>query len=291
MKKFLIALLLSTFMCSIALARPLSLNEITQASVRVSTGSAWGSGTCIYYDGSSYYILTNAHVVGSSSQANVEFFAGGWKTSFLQGKVIWKQFQDMTDVDFAIIKISKEKLGNFKPRVIPLLPAKYNVKSNEYIASVGSPEARWAMAFEGRFIGGDDSRLLFTPPPKPGQSGSGIHVNVKAENGEIYTYVGAVITWLIGNSQGKDANGFDSAQGGAIPVSTLYRVLDNRTNYMPNRVPSHYKYVANTTSHIHYYALGNDGNYYLMKTNPSTGLRSVHVKKGVTIVRWGIPFS
>lgn len=288
MKRILLALLMSVMIGSVAFARPLTLNEITQATVRVSTGSSWGSGTCVYFDGQSYYILTNAHVVGNSSTASVEFFSRGWKTSFISGPVIWKKFQEMTDVDFAIIKIPKNKLGNYKPRVIPLLPSKYTVKSNEYMASVGCPEARWAQAFEGHFIGGDDSRLLFTPPPKPGQSGSGIHVIVKAEDGNYYTYVGAVITWLIGNSSGKDANGFDLAQGGAIPISTFYRVIDNRTNYQPNRVPDHYQYV-NWTDHVHYYALGDDGCYYLMLPKED-GRFYVQAKKGVKIIKWRIAF-
>jgi hypothetical protein len=291
MKKIILALFITLCFTSSLFARPLNLNEITQASVRVSTGSSWGSGTCVYFDGKSYYILTNAHVVGNSPTASVEFFSQGWKTSFISGSVIWKRFEQMTDVDFAIVKIAKEKLGEYRPRVIPLLPAKYTVRSNEYIASVGCPEARWAQAFEGRFIGGDDSRLLFTPPPRPGQSGSGIHVIMKAENGEYYTYVGAIITWLIGNSSGKDANGFDIAQGGAIPISTLYRVLDNRTNYKPNKVPSHYQYVnSNRADHVHYYALGDDGTYYLMKTNENTGRRYANVRTGVCIIKWGIPF-
>jgi hypothetical protein len=284
MKKILLSVLLILTSIQYCYAKPLTLNEITQASVRVSTDSAWGSGTCVYFDGNFYYVLTNAHVVGNSSTASVEFFAIGWKTSFIEGPVIWKKFQELTDVDFAIIKIDKSKLGKFRTRVIPLIPANSSFDAKAYLQSVGCPEARWAQAFEGHFIGGDESRLLFTPPPRPGQSGSGIHVNIKDANGEYHTYVGAIITWLIGTGTGKDANGFDLAQGGAIPISTFYKVLEQRTDFRPNKVPSHYQYVV---YHTHEYALARDGKYYIIQTKPD-GSRFVRLPKGMEVLEWGI---
>jgi hypothetical protein len=257
-----------------AYARPLTLNEILEATCRIRVTLASGSGTAVFIDDNYVYVLTNAHVVGNNKNASVEFFPKGKQTTAFSGKVVWKAYQNRTDVDFAVIAIDKRQFGDKLPRIIPLLPQRHQLKGSEYIASAGCPRAEWAKAFEGHFTGLEGSRILFIPPPNPGQSGSGIHVNVKHENGKTYTYVGAVLTWQI------------AKKGGAIPVSTLHQLLRSRQGYKPQPIPISYRYVAD-----YKYALGEDGIYYGINKD-AYGRESVTLpphKKGLRFLSWGIP--
>ncbi len=274
MKKHILFLIVFFSLTLYSFAAPLNLNQITEASVRVNVPGAAGSGTVYHQDDTYYYVLTNAHVVGSARSATCEFFSGGLKSSKIPAEVMWRQYSDQTDVDFAVMRIIKTNLKNHVPRVIPLLPPSYSFTGTEYIQSVGCPEARWAQGFEGRLLGNNGSRVLFTPPPKSGQSGSGIHINIEV-NGESYTFLAAVLTWQIGYG-GRDERGFDLAQGGAIPIHTLRKILGGE-RYQPIRVPEHYRTVA--------YALGSDGKHYQIHRNPG-GFPFVDLPNHVTIIDW-----
>jgi len=238
MKKLLFAIVaaVATLYSAVAMARPLTLNEISEATCRVRCGSASGTGTCIAEtpDGQSYYVLTNAHVVGGSSRGTLEFFKGGHVTEKLPARVVWKQYRRGSDVDFALMVVSKSLFGEHQPRVIPLAPQGYEPQTGYYIAAVGCPSARWAQGWEGHIINRGASRVMFVPPPIGGQSGSGVTVLIQGRDGQWYTRVGAVLTWRI-TSGGL-------TQGGAIPVSTLYNILAN--SHVPYMTPASYQEVA-----------------------------------------------
>ncbi len=280
MKKWLIATMATIAMLwsTVALARPLTLNEISEASCRVKTGS-WqeqsaGTGTCIGEtpDGQSFYVLTNAHVVGQSRQGTVEFFKGGYKTMPLPATVVWRAYQKGKDVDFALLTVNKSLFGNHPPRVIPIAPEGYRPQPGHYIAAVGCPSARWAQGWEGRITEDRQSRVMFVPAPVGGQSGSGVTVLVQGKDGEWYTRVGAVLTWRIGDNP-------SNVQGGAIPVGTLYNVLNQR--HQARQMPVNYREVAQK------YALGSDGNHYPIFLDYD-GHKTVRFgnSTGVQIVSW-----
>jgi hypothetical protein len=300
MRKWLFAAvaIIATLCSTSALARPLTLNEISEAICRVNMGG-WGgqsagTGTCIGEtpDGQSYYILTNAHVVGQHQQGTVEFFKGGYKTTPLPATVVWRAYYRGSDVDFAVMTVDKSLFGNQPPRIIPLAPEGYAPTTGHYIAAVGCPSARWAQAWEGHITMDRGSRVLFVPSPISGQSGSGVTVLIQGNDGEWYTRVGAVLTWRIGDGSG--------AQGGAIPVGTLYGVMQGR--HTAYTVPTNYhevKYVSQDSdgkqveaSTIYgvatgKYALGSNGKIYPVYLGPN-GYATVNLEQdfGVQIVTW-----
>jgi len=280
MRKILMAFMLVLAMSLPAAAYPLSLNEIAQATCRVGVSGASGSGTAIHEDKDYVYILTNAHVVGNSRSGLVEFFPGGRKTAKIPASVIWREHQANTDVDFAIMKVAKNTLYGYKPRIIPLAPSSYQIKAGQYIASVGHPAARWAQAWEGYALRDGSSRVLFTPPPLGGQSGSGIFVNIDG-----YTYLGAVLTWRIGRD-GRDSKGYDLAQGGAIPSSTFDKVFGGKVSYTPERTPYNYREVKTVITKIGY-AKDSNGKCWPI-TYYDDGSYEAKVPPGTQIVQWNL---
>lgn len=273
---------------TLAVAKPLNLNEISEAVCRVKVetwnGKDAGTGTCIGEtpDGEYFHILTNAHVVGQSRQATVEFFKGGYKTSPLPAQIVWKAYQEKSDIDFAIMTVKKSLFGNQPPRIIPLVPHGYKSGIGNYIAVVGCPSARWAQAWEGHITQDRQTRVLFSPPPVGGQSGSGVTVIVPGKDGELYTRIGAVLTWRIGEDTG------DNASGGAIPISTLYNIMEG--THTAYQVPSNYveasESIEVSTVATDRWALGSNGKFYrVYRVNGADTVsfgRDTHVK----IVTW-----
>lgn len=262
----------------------LNLNQITDAACRVTVGGgfagrAMGSGTVFSEDSTSYYVLTNYHVVTSNASVQLEFFTRGVKSKYIVGTVIWRSGQGNTDVDFAIVRIPKTSFGNYKPRVIPLAPPGYVPNNGNYIASSGCPEGRWAQAWEGHITNSGNRRVIFIPAPVGGQSGSGIIVLVKNSNGSLESRIGAILTWRIGENQNSSDNG---VVGGAIPIATLHSVWKKEVSFFPNTVPSNYKPCTTLPScnickkpfTIHAY--GSDGKFYC----PNSG----YLPSGVSIL-------
>lgn len=264
-------------------AKPLSLNEVTEAICRVNAGMGWGSGTCFAQDNDYFYVLTNYHVVTDNAQIKLEFFRRGLKTPQLNAEVIWRAHQASTDVDFAIARIAKVSFGNYPPRVIPLIPRNTALENNSYICAVGCPRADWANGWEGQLKYPEGGKVIFTPAPQGGQSGSGIIVIVKdATTGEYNSRIGAILTWRI-----------DNQLGGAIPIQTLYNAISGRVS--ATYVPSTYQPVAITDVNdscqfcnrpYYQHALGDDAKLYCLAYNETLGRWYARPPKGVKIVEW-----
>lgn len=277
-----------------ATAKPLNLNEISEAVCRVNNSKGLGTGTVFSQDNTNFYILTNYHVVGNSQYVKVEFFRSGYKSNPLDASVVWRAYQENTDIDFAILAVNKGWFGNYPPRVIPLAPPTYQPKAGYYIAAVGCPQGRWANGWEGKIDGLDSFRVIFTPPPLGGQSGSGITVLIKNDEGEWNTHIGALLTWRIGK-QGRllDRNDVSdtNAIGGAIPISTLHKVMTSKKTFTPIRIPAHYKNVSLPSQKclvcgkdIQEHAYGSDGKFHCVGL--VDGKRATTVDPGVKILYW-----
>ena len=280
------ALLVGMF-CSLAHADFLNLNEIGEASCRVRVSGSAGSGTSIAADDNYIYVLTNAHVVGSNKKATCEFFRFGRKTSRLPGQVVWKSYSSKTVNDFAIIRLNKSQFGSLPPRIVQLAPFDHIVDQNDYIASAGCPQARWLQLWEGHALSkASRNRVLFTPPPLGGQSGSGVYTVIDG-----HTYLCAVLTWRI-----------EGSKGGAIHIGNFLRAVKGESSDAPHvKVPDHWEYVDASAQdpslrdgsgeQIAYYALGNNGLYYLQNYNNQGWLKTVTFPTGhsnVEITRWNI---
>ena len=215
MKSIILSLTLfvAVLLTPVVNAEFLTLNQIGEASCRVRVSSSAGSGTSIAEDDDSIYVLTNAHVVGSNKKATCEFFRYGRKTSRIPGSVVWKSYNDRTVNDFAIIKLPKSAFGDYPPRIAPFAPVDHQIQTNDYIASAGCPQARWLQLWEGHALSnaGRD-RVLFTPPPLGGQSGSGVYTVIDGD-----TYLCGILTWSI---QGK---------GGAIHIGNFLRAYEGQS--------------------------------------------------------------
>ena len=263
-------------------AKFLTLNEIGEASCRVRVSSAAGSGTSIAEDDDSIYVLTNAHVVGSNKSATCEFFRYGRKTTRIPGSVVWKSHNERTVNDFAIIKLQKSAFGDYPPRIAPFAPVDHQIKQNDYIASAGCPQARWLQLWEGHALSdaGRD-RVLFTPPPLGGQSGSGVYTVIDGD-----TYLCGVLTWSI---QGK---------GGAIHIGNFLRAYKGETSddYFNEKVPRTWEYISTTievtaVTRKAYYALGDNGLYYMQNFNSEGWKEEVTLPVGheyIKIKKWNV---
>ncbi len=216
--RYILGMLVVLMGTSVSFAEPLTLNEVMESVCRINNGRGWGTGTCIAEDEKDYYILTNAHVVGGARTVNVEFFRWGYKTQPLPARVTWRRLQGTLDA--AIVRVDKRYFGDYGPRIIPLAPEGYQVRSGDYIMAAGCPQARWVQGWEGRIIGNDRSRVLFGPPPVGGQSGTGIMVVMKDEDDEFHTRVGVLLAWSV-----------SGRRGGGVSLDTLYNAINGRTTF------------------------------------------------------------
>ena len=281
------------FVGSNASAEPLTINEIMEASCRVSVSGGIGSGTCIAKDGEHYIVLTNAHVVDRKTSANIEFFRDGYKTYKIPAKVIQSWWIEDTDKDFALIAVHEKYVSQAPPRIVPLIPVGYNPAIN-YVYSAGCPEGKWLKAWEGRIEKNEATRFIFTPPPVGGQSGSGLMVLVQDDKGELHTRVGGIVTFRVGDegifSDRMDENGYEMAKGAAIPISTLYKILGyDKQTYSPTRFSTEYKtVVVQICPHCKRsyadHALGDDSRHYCIKI--VNGKMVCYPRPGVGILRW-----
>lgn len=283
-KKLILTVATFLSLCTFVAAKPLNLNQILEGTCRIGVPGAYGTGTVVAHRRGRFYILTNAHVVGNNKVARVEFFTKGNKTLPLRGDVIWKAHRVKTDVDFAVISIRDSALSTWQPRVIPLAPRTFNMKRGQYITSAGCPDARWPSAFEGAILKDVGNRLLFTPPPVGGQSGSGLFVHVPDSKGELHTRIGAIITWRIGQG-GFDKRGFDLATGGAIPMSTLYNALEGKVQSTRN-IPANWQTIEYKIPWFNK-ALGSDGKYYHVRMDNGK-LEAKNLPEHIKIIRWPV---
>ena len=263
----------------------LTLNQIGEASCRVRVSGAAGSGTAISQDDQYIYVLTNAHVVGSNKSATCEFFRYGRKTERLPGQVTWKSHSDRTVNDFAIIKISKNHFGRYPPRIAPIAPEDHAIRRNDYIASAGCPQARWLQLWEGHALSdASNNRVLFTPPPLGGQSGSGVYTVIDGS-----TYLVAVLTWKIGENGGAIHIGnFLKASKGNASSSTLPKVPSS-WKYINAEVKEKSKDKVKTHQRLTgYYALGSDGLYYCQTFKNGKWYQEVTTPDGITVKEWNI---
>lgn len=225
MKKIIYATIAFLCLTTTAFAEKLSMKQILEATCRVHTiEGGYGTGTCINHINGKYQILTNQHVVSNKDDVTVEFFKNGYKTLPIKGKVIWRAHDNNLAIDFAIIEVLEQYFGEHPPRIIKVVNKEHRLKKRQVFITAGCPQARWARALEGHVVD-IDSIIYFTPPPLPGQSGSGIFVNIVDKNGETNTRLAAIITWYFGQHSLRP-DGYSTSLGGAIPIKNLYQVIN-----------------------------------------------------------------
>lgn len=162
------------------------LDDCYRATCRVEMGNSSGSGCVFKADAERYYVLTNAHVAGTTRgrQARVVFNRDGYEGT-IPAMVEWGVYgdgkTDYTDEsgrpvdnspDAAIISVLKSNLDGYAPPVIPI--ASGDAPAGSTLLSVGAPCGGWLNSWTGHITENHGDAISFLPAPLPGRSGSAL---------------------------------------------------------------------------------------------------------------------
>lgn len=184
---FLLAILTS----SVARA---DMDACYRATCRVLTGHSAGTG-CVYArDAENYYVLTNAHVAGTTPGASMTcVFNHAGHERKVQGKTIWGAMVESAQRDQALISIPVSQFSDFQPAIIPLGVRGEFLAQGQTVLSVGCPNATWNGLWRGHLESISGTTMDFLPVPAGGRSGSAIF----DESG---SRIVGLITWNAGNT-------------------------------------------------------------------------------------------
>ena len=200
----------SVFAVDFRRAEP-TLGDVHAASCRVRVANARGTGIFNGYnaEGTRAYISTNDHVTSTNRSCYLDFWTNS-KQQTVQGTVVYKSRNDATGKDFAIIEVDAEALKRIDPPYIPMKAIDPDRLAGRVFLSSGCPDGRFDQGWRGTIERVEGNMAIFSPPPVPGQSGSGICV---VEDGKVYDV--AKLTYLLGTK------GLDESKGGALPLANL----------------------------------------------------------------------
>ena len=293
MKRLLMALCLIFAVATAVNAKPLTMEQVLEGTCRVAAqrpDGKWstGTGTCIADDPDKYWIFTNGHVVNNNRAFKTYFFRNGYRSKGTNATLVWKSFTPNTNVDFALLTVPKKDLGYFKPRIIPLADENAEIKRDTFFMTGTCPMGLDALVRKGRVYATENWRFYISEV-LPGQSGSGVLINVRDRQGELQTRVGGIITWRI--SMNKQSKKY--VLGGVIPIKVIRTVMAGKP-YRPRAIPSNFMNCnvclpANADKlcapdgrpFLDAYVLGGDGRFYLKNLDGS-----VNVPVGTTIKCW-----
>ncbi|MBQ9016648.1 hypothetical protein IJ103_00170 [Candidatus Saccharibacteria bacterium] len=181
------------------------------ASCRVRVSNARGTGIFNGYNEQTgkAYISTNDHVTSANRACQLDFWTNS-KMETVAGSVVFKSRNDNTGRDFAIIEVDANELKKIDPPYIPMKSVDPAALVGRPFMSSGCPDGRFDQGWRGTIERLDGGMAIFSPPPVPGQSGSGICV---VDGGRVYDV--AKLTYLLG------AKGQDESKGGALPLRNL----------------------------------------------------------------------
>lgn len=190
-----------------------SLSDVHAATCRVRVSNARGTGIFNGYDEATgkAYISTNDHVTSVNRACLLDFWTNS-RLETVKGTVIFKSRNDQTGRDFAIIEVDANDLKKIDPPYIPMKAIDASELMGRAFLSSGCPDGRFDQGWRGTIETMEGGMLIFSPPPVPGQSGSGICVE---DNGRLYDV--AKLTYLLGTK------GQDESKGGALPLANLLR--------------------------------------------------------------------
>lgn len=172
------------------LATPEGIEEVANASAdgphtRALLSGSCGSGTINGADGSGAYVLSNAHVWGTSigREVTIDVVADG-QTKRLKGNIVWAAYSNSRMVDAALAKFE----GLTAKRYMPLLKTE---PDKQPFGTTGSPKCVWPLVVKSFNDPRDYGQGLITGSPNAigGQSGSAIYNSAGQQI--------ALLTWSI----------------------------------------------------------------------------------------------
>jgi len=183
-----------------------AIDDCYDATCRISTGDARGTGCVFEISNGRVFVLTNAHVVGNAPTVYCEFWRRGYRSSKIAGIVLHRNIR----IDAAIVSLPAGSFADILPLVIPLAGRDYLPQVGETIASVGCAKGAWATGLKGHVVGHEGIRFGFVPPPANGRSGSAI-----------FDAGGTKIIGLL------HARTMDNSVGYAISAANIHRAIRN----------------------------------------------------------------
>jgi V8-like Glu-specific endopeptidase len=175
MKKFF-AILLLLLLPTTSKAK---LEDVGNATCKVYSDSGTGSGVVFLENETDYFVLTAGHIVylpdGSLDKTiELEFFIDGFKSKKITSNVDYALLVSGTTIDLAVLKFPKMAMTGYKkPNVIPI-DSTFNAKPKDVILTYGCPAGRWPSGQKGHVLHYHPDRLIVTPNPIGGRSGSGV---------------------------------------------------------------------------------------------------------------------
>ena len=188
----------------VVVSEPVGVSSVLvrESAVRIRVGNSCGSGSICGRNEKGVFVLTNAHVVGTTLGRSVRVDRGG---SEIEGRVIASAFSDVNSVDFAFVLLP---VGSFADCPAIALSVG-DVGRGERFSSVGFPKCAGPVSFSG-VVSDDGSVVKWLPNAIPGQSGSAL----------VFDGVQKVLlTWRWGGYGAGQATGriYSMLQSGKIP--------------------------------------------------------------------------
>ena len=156
-----------------------SLDDCVEATARITAADgSTGTGCVFLREQGKLYLLTNAHVAGTSvgDYVDVEFWKEGFPSQKILGRNVWVSYHESASRDIAIVEVEESALGGVLPGIVPIA-ADGSPQQYETITSVGCANGAWPTAWHGHVEARVDelgSVVHFQPPPAGGRSGSAI---------------------------------------------------------------------------------------------------------------------
>ena len=195
MTRAMIAMVLAAMLATTAKAD--RLQRIYEATCRVSVSGGTGTGTVFREDGNHYYILTNAHVVGASKTAGVEFIKDHWPSPRLRAAVTGRKLIQNGSFDVAVLRLAKSQLNGVELPVIPLATGQ-DAPAEVRLITCGCQAGEMPSLQQVLTIKNSGQLIYYVPPAKPGRSGSAL---IDIEGEKIY----GLVAWETRN--GTKSNG------------------------------------------------------------------------------------
>lgn len=140
-------------------------------AVRVRVGGVCGSGSICGADLANGYVVTNAHVAGTTPgrECQVDYVSGGEKKT-IHGRIIWAAYSSQRLIDVAILAVPSLTCKEYSP-MTTLSPV------GVPYATRGSPRCAWPLVskdFLNPVVSLDSPLMRGDPDAIGGQSGSGV---------------------------------------------------------------------------------------------------------------------
>ena len=190
-----------------------SISDCIDATCRITTpDGSCGTGCAFEIGHGRVYVLTAAHVTGTHSTVQCEFWRQGHRSQPLSGSVIARIENGRCDA--AIVSLAASQFGGLLPKAVPIAPRGTILRQQQTITSVGCAKGAWSTGWKGHVLRVDDNDLHFRPTPADGRSGSAI-----------FDAEGTMIVGLL------RARTLDSSEGIACSLQSLYTYLGSPAAY------------------------------------------------------------